>query len=199
MSNVCYLAVILIFLVVTWWLLLVIYWLLLVSARYWWLLLVNARYCSFSFLVWTWKHQEYVFWITPANDCFCCFQTVHHLETLLIQWCCKVLWNPMVFVNFTSVACQSCYTAETKSAKGRQRFNYFWILWRKLKLPNFRFKNCFQIIIMFDLVCLEQESHNKILRSIYHGECVRQLNVRLVNILVYHHLPKNKLSLRTAS
>ena len=60
MSNVCYLALILIFLVVTWWLLHVTYWLLLVTARYLvvttryrGLLLVIARYCSFPFLVWT--------------------------------------------------------------------------------------------------------------------------------------------------
>ena len=36
----------------------------------------------------------------------------------------------------------------------------------------------------------------------YYGECVRHLNVRigkkLVNMLVYRHLAKNKLSLRTA-
>ena len=52
MSNACYLAVILIFLVVIWWfcslpsgycsLLLVTWWLLLVT---WWLLVVTARYC----------------------------------------------------------------------------------------------------------------------------------------------------------
>ena len=46
MSNVCYLAVILIFLVVTWWLPVFI-------ARYCWVLLVTARYCSFPLLVWT--------------------------------------------------------------------------------------------------------------------------------------------------
>ena len=51
-SNVCYLTVILIFLVVTWWLLLVTWLLLVVNARYWWLLLVTAHYCSFPLLVW---------------------------------------------------------------------------------------------------------------------------------------------------
>ena len=43
MSNVCYLAIILIFLVVPWWLLLVNCWLLLVTARY---LVFIGGYCS---------------------------------------------------------------------------------------------------------------------------------------------------------
>ena len=43
MSNMRYLAVILIFFVGY----------LVITARYWWLLLVSARYCSFPLLVWT--------------------------------------------------------------------------------------------------------------------------------------------------
>ena len=43
MSNVCYLAVILIFLVVTWWLLLITWWFLLVTGGYCSLPLVTAR------------------------------------------------------------------------------------------------------------------------------------------------------------
>ena len=31
----------------------------------------------------------------------------------------------------------------------------------------------------------------------YHDECVRHLNVKLVNILVHYHFLKNKLSPRT--
>ena len=32
----------------------------------------------------------------------------------------------------------------------------------------------------------------------YYGECMRHLMLELVNMLVYHHLPENKISLRTA-
>ena len=59
MSNVCYLALILIFLVITCsycslsighcWLLLVTWWV--ITGRYWWLLFITARFCSFPVLV----------------------------------------------------------------------------------------------------------------------------------------------------
>ena len=65
MSNVCFLAVILIILVVTWWLLLVTWWLLVATACYWWLLLVTTRYCSFPLLVWTFKRT------LNLDNCFC--------------------------------------------------------------------------------------------------------------------------------
>ena len=32
----------------------------------------------------------------------------------------------------------------------------------------------------------------------YYGECMRHLNVRIGEHIGYHHLPENKLSLRTA-
>ena len=66
MSNVCYLAVILIFLVVTWWLLLITYWLLLVTG---WLLMVSTRYhllllVLFPVLVWMGNIYS---WLCPSQ------------------------------------------------------------------------------------------------------------------------------------
>ena len=75
MSNVCYLAVILIVLVVTWRLLLVTWWLLVVTARYWWLLLVIARYCSFPLLVWT-----VILRIFQAKLLIYCQSTLFHMS-----------------------------------------------------------------------------------------------------------------------
>ena len=65
-SNMCYLAVILIFLVVTWWLLLITYWLLLVTG---WLLVVSTRYhllllVLFPVLVWM---GNIYWWLCPSQ------------------------------------------------------------------------------------------------------------------------------------
>ena len=55
---------------------------------------------------------------------------------------------------------------------------------------KFHFKDQIPKDLTSGLACICNES--------YYGECVKNLNVRIGGLLVYHHSPKNKLSVRTA-
>ena len=60
---------------------------------------------------------------------------------------------------------------------------------------NFHFKDQIPKDLTSGVIC---KCHFGLCNESYYGQCVRYLNVKLVDILGYHHLSKNKLSLITA-
>ena len=85
MSNVCYLAVILIFLVVNWWLLLITALYLVATARNWRLLLVTACYCSFPAFSMN-ASEDISLSASPGISLVTCFLMSSETPTPVIKW-----------------------------------------------------------------------------------------------------------------